>query len=150
MAEKELIEDGEPMDSGLSSFYDLTSVTDLDETFHSSGYANSLYSWRSSTMELLSTSTTMNFSIANSDMVDTSDDQSMSFLPGRRSPSIKSNHTYTGAIVLMKDFEESNMSYSTMVDDSMSTVQNMFTPYEPLGLWEQDESKNDSSSKLCL
>ena len=79
----------------------------------------------------MSNSTTMNFSTAMSDIADITDNQSASPLSERRSPIIKSNHTYTGPFVLIKEYEEdTNMSYSTMDNYSATTSQDMFVPYE--------------------
>ena len=106
MAEREIIEEGELMDGGMFSIEDLTSITSMNETCDTSGYPSSSYTWRSSTIELMSNSTTMNFSTEMSDVADIADNQSASPLPERCSPSIKSNHTYTGPFVLMKEYEE--------------------------------------------
>ena len=51
MAERETIEDGELMDSGMFSIEDLTSITSMNETWDTSGYPSSSYTWRSSTIE---------------------------------------------------------------------------------------------------
>ena len=151
MAGRETIEEGELMDSGMFSIEDLTSITSMNETWDTSGYPSSSYTWRSSTIELMSNSTTMNFSTVISDIADITDDQSTSPLPERRSPSVKSIHTYTGPFVLMKEYEEdTNMSYCTMDDYSANTLQDMFVPYEMTTYDEENSPKSESSSKFCL
>ena len=148
-AEREKIEDGEFMDSGMFSIEDLISITSMNETWDSSGYPSSSYTWRSSTIESMSNSTTMNFSTAMSDIADITDNQSASPLSERRSPSIKSNHTYTGPFVLMKEYEEdTNMSYCTMDNYSATTPQDMFVPYKMTIYDEKDSPESESSSKF--
>ena len=151
MAERETIEDGELMDSGMFSIEDLTSITGMNETWHTSGYPSSSYTWRSSMIELMRNSTTMNFSTAMSDIADITDNQSASPQSERRSPSIKSNHTYTGPFVLMKEYEEdTSMSYCTMDNYSATTPQDMFVPYEMAIYDEEDSPKSESSSKFFV
>ena len=148
MVERETIEDGELMDSGMFSIEDLTSTTSMNETWGTSGYPSSSYTWRSSTMELMSNSTMMNFLTAMSDIADITDNQTASPLSERRSPSIKSNHTYTGPFVLMKEYEEdTNISYCTMDNYSATTPQDMFVTYEMTIYDEEDSPESESSSK---
>ncbi|CAF4033781.1 unnamed protein product [Rotaria sp. Silwood1] len=146
MAEKEANEESRLMDSGLSSIGDLRSMTSMDEVWDTTGYPSSSYSLRNSTTELMSSGTTMNFSILMSDIADVPDNQPPSPIPERHSPSIKSSHTYTGPFVLMKEYEEdTNMSYCTMNDYSATTVENMFVPYEMITHDEEEASKSESS-----
>ena len=149
MAERETIEGGELMDSGMFSIEDLTSITSMNETWDTGGYPSSSYTWRSSTIELMSNSTTMNFSTAMSDIADITDNQSASPLSERRSPSIKSNHTYNGPFVLMKEYEEdTNMSYCMMDNYSATTPKDMFVPYEVTIYDEEDSPESELSSKF--
>ncbi|CAF4362249.1 unnamed protein product, partial [Rotaria sp. Silwood2] len=146
MAEKEANEESRLMDSGLSSIGDLRSMISMDEAWDTTGYPSSSYSLRNSTIELMSSGTTMNFSILMSDIADVPDNQPPSPIPERHSPSIKSSHTYTGPFVLMKEYEEdTNMSYCTMNDYSATTVENMFVPYEMITHDEEEASKSESS-----
>ncbi|CAF3931085.1 unnamed protein product, partial [Rotaria sp. Silwood1] len=148
MAEKEANEESRLMDSGLSSIGDLRSMTSMDEVWDTTGYPSSSYSLRNSTTELMSSGTTMNFSILMSDIADVPDNQPPSPIPERHSPSIKSSHTYTGPFVLMKEYEEdTNMSYCTMNDYSATTVENMFVPYEMITHDEEEASKKTEEEK---
>ena len=94
MAKSETIEEYELMDSGMSSIGDLTNVTSMDDTLDTTGYPGSSYRWRSSTIELMRNSTTMNFLTFASDIADILDNESASPVYKTHSPSIVSNHTY--------------------------------------------------------
>ena len=128
----------------------LTNVTIMDDTMDTSGYRGGSYSW-SSMVRLINNSTTMNFSILMSNIVDACDNQSTSSVLKRRSPSIKSNHTYCGSFGLMKDCEEdTNMSYCTMDVYSVTESENMFVPYETTTFDEEDSLKMNRIESLCL
>ena len=111
MAKNETIEENELRDSGMSSIGDLTNVTSMDSSLNATGYLSGSYGWRSSTIELMSNSTTKNFSTFASDVADASDSESASPIYKTRSPSIGSNHTHAGPFVLMKDYEEDTQHF---------------------------------------
>ena len=99
MAKNKTIEENELMDSDMSCMNDLTNVTSMDDSLDTTGYPSGSYSCRNSTIELMSNSTTMNFSTFSSDIADVSDSESTSPVYKTRSPNIGSNHTYTGPFV---------------------------------------------------
>ena len=99
MAKNETVEENELMDSGMSNIGDLTNVTSMDDTLDRTGYPSGGYSWRSSMIELMSNSTTMNFSTFASDIADVSESESASPVHKTRPPNIGSNNTYTGPFV---------------------------------------------------
>ena len=151
MAKNETIEENELMDSGMSSIGDLTNVTSMDDTLDTTGYPSGSYSWRSSTIELMSNSTTMNFSTFASDIADASDSESASPVYKTRAPSIEFNHTYTGPFVLTKDYEEdTSISYGNMNDCPVNTPQDMFVSYQLLTFDEEDSLKSECSSRFIF
>ena len=151
MTKNETIEEYELMDSGMSTIGDLTNVKSMGDTLDTTGYPSSSYRWRSSRIELMSNSTTMNFSTFAYDIADIPDDESASPVYKTHSPSIVSSHTYTCPFVLMEDYEEdTSTSYGNMNDCPVNALRGMFVSYQPLTFDEKDSLKSERSSKFSF